>query len=400
MRGSLMSTKLSWGIIGTGMIAKKFAAGVAHSKTGKVVAVGSRTQESADKFGDEFDVPNRWSSYDALLADESVDAVYISTPHPMHAEWAIKAAEAKKHILCEKPIAINRGDAAAIIDAARRNDVFLMEAFMYRCHPQTKKVVDLIKEKAIGDVRVIEATFAFCAMVPPDHRLVCNDLGGGGILDVGCYPISMSRLVAGAALGQEFADPIEINAYAQLHEETGVDVYSVATMKFPGNILAKVGTGVHLNLDNDVRIFGTEGKIVVPSPWIVLPEGGTSKIIVEKYGQPAEEVLIETDEWLYGIEADTVAENIEARQAPSPAMNWADTLGNITTLDRWRESIGVTYNMEKPENLLEPVHKGQLAVRNGSKMKYGEIEGVDKPVSRFVFGVDKVESSTLTGELR
>ena len=133
-----MSNKLAWGIIGTGNIAKTFAKGVAQSKTGRLIAVGSRSQASADKFGEEFKVPKRFASYEALLADPEVQAVYICTPHPMHAEWAIAAANAGKHILCEKPIGMNYPEAMAIVEAATRNNVFLMEAFMYRCHPQIK----------------------------------------------------------------------------------------------------------------------------------------------------------------------------------------------------------------------------------------------------------------------
>src|SRR5476649_2141819 len=128
-----MSDMLSWGILGTGNIAKTFAKGVAGSKSGKVVAVGSRSQESADKFADQFSIPKRHASYEALLADKDVQAVYISTPHPLHAQWAIAAAEAGKHLLVEKPLALNAAEASAMIQAARDHDVFLMEAFMYRC---------------------------------------------------------------------------------------------------------------------------------------------------------------------------------------------------------------------------------------------------------------------------
>ena len=150
-----MSSQLNWGIIGTGAIAKTFAKGVAGSLTGKLVGVGSRDLASANTFADEFQIPNRHGSYESLLADPAIHAVYVSTPHPFHKEWAIKAAIAKKHILCEKPIGVNSSDAEEIIAAARANDVFLMEAFMYRCHPQIAKLIDLIQGGAIGKVRVI-----------------------------------------------------------------------------------------------------------------------------------------------------------------------------------------------------------------------------------------------------
>jgi len=196
-----MSEKLAWGILGTGSIAKTFARGVNQSKNCRLAAVGSRTKESAETFGEALNVPvgHRHASYESLLADPTVQAVYIATPHPFHIDWAIRAAAAKKHLLVEKPIGLNAAEAMAIIEAAIEHDVFLMEAFMYRCHPQTAKLVELIKEGVIGEVRLIQATFSFHWPKPfnPDSRLTSNAMAGGGILDVGCYPVSLSRLIAG-----------------------------------------------------------------------------------------------------------------------------------------------------------------------------------------------------------
>src|SRR5690606_25708656 len=150
-------------------------------------------------------------SYDALLANPEVQAVYISTPHPMHAQWAVRAARAGKHILCEKPLTMNYWSAMAVVEAARQNEVFLMEAFMYRCHPQTQKLAELIARGAIGEVKVIQATFSFGAGFDPNGRVYNNALGGGGLLDVGCYCTSMARMIAGAATGQQqSAEPIEV----------------------------------------------------------------------------------------------------------------------------------------------------------------------------------------------
>ncbi len=193
-----MSSALTWGILGTGRIARIFARGVAASVTGTVVAVGSRTREAAERFGEAFGVPRRHGSYAALLADERVAAVYIATPHTAHAEWAIAALRAGKHVLCEKPLALNAAEAQAIVDAARRHDRFLMEALLYRCHAQTARLVELIREDAIGAVRLIQATFCFAAPADPPGRILNHALGGGGILDVGCYCASMARLIAGA----------------------------------------------------------------------------------------------------------------------------------------------------------------------------------------------------------
>ncbi|GCE17378.1 aldo/keto reductase [Dictyobacter kobayashii] len=384
-----MSQTLTWGILGAGRIAGIFAQGLASSKTGTLLAVGSRTQEAADRFGDKWNVSRRYGSYEDLLADSDVQAIYISTPHPMHAEWAIKATEAGKHVLCEKPIALNHADAMAIIESAQRNDVFLMEAFMYRGHPQIAKVVELIRGGAIGDVRVIQATFAFNAGNNLEGRLLNDKLGGGGILDVGCYCASIARLVAGAAIGKPFADPTRVTATGHIGEASHVDEYTVASLAFPGGIVAQLMTGVRVNAENEVRIYGSEGSITLPTPWNP-GAGQTTKVIVKHNGEVTEHSFETQD--LYGAEADTVAAHLAERQ--SPTMSWEDTLGNIRTLDQWRAALGLSYPSEQPQGPDQqlPVHKRALAVRPQHIMKYGSIAGVEKPVSRLVMGVDNQTS--------
>src|SRR3954468_15507883 len=291
-----MSAPLRWGILGTGRIASAFAAALAETDSGTLVAVASRDQATADRFGEKFGVPHRHAAYELLLADPDVEAVYIATPHPHHAEWAIRAAEAGKHILCEKPLTLNHPTAMAVVDAARRNDVFLMEAYMYRCHPQTQRLVDLIRDGAIGQVRLIQASFSSNSDAAPDSRLRSRALGGGGILDIGGYCTSMARLIAGAASGRtESLDPIEVSAVGQLGE-TGVDEYSAAVLKFPNGVLAQVSTGIGVSQENAVRVYGTEGSITVPSPWfagegsrsvIHLTTGGETQVLVEDHPKSA-----------------------------------------------------------------------------------------------------------------
>ena len=177
-----MTDTLNWGIISTGAIAGTLARAIGASRTGTLSAVASRSKDKAVAFGGKWGLPAErcFGSYEAMLADATVQAVYIATPHPQHAEWAIKSAEAGKHVLVEKPSGVNQYDWQAIQDAAEQNNVFLMEAFMYRCHPQTKRLVELIKDKAIGDVRVIQATFSFHAGYNPQSRAFSNALAGGG----------------------------------------------------------------------------------------------------------------------------------------------------------------------------------------------------------------------------
>src|SRR5256714_4329324 len=196
---NMQSKPIQWGILSTGAIAQTFARGLRASQTGRLSAVASRAKEKADAFAREFGASKALESYQALLDDPNVHAVYVSTPHPFHAEWAIRACDAKKHVLVEKPFALNFAEAMAMTEAAIANDVLLMEAFMYRCHPQTAKLVELIRSKAIGDVRIIQATFSFHAGFNPDDRIFKNELAGGGLIDVCCYPGSMSRPVCRAA---------------------------------------------------------------------------------------------------------------------------------------------------------------------------------------------------------
>lgn len=391
-----MSNRLRWGLIGTGAIATAFARGLRHTRNGESWAVASRTQEKAEKFGADFGIPRRYGSYEALLADEQVQAVYISTPHPHHAEWAIKSARAGKHILCEKPLSVNHPTAMAIVEEARLNNVFLMEAFMYRCHPQTAKLVELLRARAIGAVRVIHATFSFHATPNPSSRIYNADLAGGGILDVGCYPVSMARLIAGVALGKDFAEPIAVSG-AGFVGETGIDEWAIGCLRFPGGIVAQVSTGVGVNQENVVRVFGSEGSIFLPNPWVAARDGGTlSRIVVHKKGaKEPEEIVVDTPITSFAIEAETMAAAIAAgkKQVDSPGMTPDDSLGNLRVLDQWRASFGHEYPFEKPDGYPRVTVSGApLAVASKHSMRYGEIPRVGKKISRLIMGVDNQPS--------
>ena len=384
--------KLNWGILGTGAIAQAFADALKQSETGRLCAVGSRTQESADRFGSKNGAGKCHGSYESLLADETVEAVYVSTPHPFHPEWAIKAAEAGKHVLCEKPLALNLWQGQAMIEAARRHGVFMAEAFMYRLHPQTAKLVELVREGAIGEVRLIRASFGFGGgdTIRPESRIFNNALGGGGILDVGCYTVSAARLIAGAAIGQAFDNPVKV-AGAGKTGETEVDEWAAAVLQFASGITAQVATSVRAQPDNVVEIYGARGSIRVPNPWTAdRKEAVTGKIIVEGTDEPA--VLeIPAKVTSFTLEADAVARAIAAgrQEMESPGMTWEDTLGNLKVLDAWRQQVGVVYLDEKPAERRVDLTNRPVRVRTrekGHHMRYGEIPGLDKPVSKFIFG--------------
>ena len=382
-----MAERTRWGIIGTGKIAETFAKGVAASRSGDVLAVGSRATETAERFGQTFSIPRRYGSYGEVLADPEIDAVYIATPHPFHAPWAIRAAEAGKHILCEKPLGINHAEAMAVVEAARRHDVFLMEGYMYRCHPQTRKLVDLIRDGAIGEVRLIQATFAFSIDAGPEHRLRNHALAGGGILDVGGYPASMVRLIAGAATGASFANPSEVKATGTIGAESRVDEWTVASLGFESGIVGQLMTGIAVRGDNVVRVFGSEGDLFVPAPWTLRGSSPETEIIVHRRDAAEARIVpvkAEADPWT--IEAETITKHLADRQVPS--MTWDDSLGNMQTLDRWRDEIGLVFDQELPGATRAPLHGRPLAKRGDARMPYGTIAGIDKPVSRLVMGVD------------
>ena len=385
-----MSDKIRWGLLATGAIAKAFARGLKQSQTGELVAVGSRSADKAEAFGAEFGVPRRHESYEALLADPEVQAVYVSTPHPQHVEWAIKAAEAGKHVLVEKPIGINQYEAQAMMEAATANRVFLMEAYMYRCHPQTARLVELLRERVVGDVSVIQATFSFHAGFNAASRLWSNALAGGGILDVGGYTTSIARLIAGAAHGLPFADPVVVTGAGHLHPQTGVDMWAVGTLKFEGGVVATIATGVGTNQENVVRVFGSEGSILLPNPYLTAREGAMpGEIVVLRRGDAPRKIVVESAVTSYAHEADAVGRAIRAGQTEAAPMTWADTLGNLRTQDAWRAAIGLTYETEKTAAATSlTLANRPLRVRAERPIPKGVIAPLDKPVARLIMGVD------------
>ena len=349
MRPSPESEPLRWGILGTGRIAGVFARGLADSCCGRLVAVGSRSAESSLRFAAEYrlDSGGAHGSYAALLADPQVEAIYLATPHPQHVEWAVKAAAAGKHVLCEKPLGVNHAEGLRMVAAARAHRVVLMEAFMYRCHPQTAKIAELIRSGALGAVGLVQAAFSFKSDYQPASRLWANAAAGGGILDVGCYPVSLARWVAGVVSGQPFLDPVTVTGAGVLHPESGVDVYAAATLQFANGVIAQVSAGVGLTQDNVVRIYGSEGWLLVPTPWVIRPEGGQSTLWLHRSGATEPEAITVEAGPLYALEADAFAAAVRSGASEVSAMTLDDTLGNLATLDRWRAAIGLVYAAER-----------------------------------------------------
>lgn len=378
---------IRWGIIGPGRIAQTFADGIAHSRSGKLVAIASRNPEKPG-LGDNFPGARIVSGYEALLADKDIDAVYIATPHTGHAEWAIKAIRAGKHVLVEKPIALSAFDAEAIYYEAKKAGVFAGEAFMYRVHPQTAKLIELVKSGAIGELRIIRSSFGFnMGTVKPEHRLFANETAGGGILDVGGYPVSMVRLIAGAADGKPFLDPDKVSGVAHLGQ-TGVDEWASAVLKFPNNVIAEVSCSIMANQDNTLRIIGSEGRIEVTDFWFASGhKGGVGKIELIKGGE-TQTIEVKEERWLYSFEVDAAGDAIKAgnKEFAYPGIGWADSIGNLRVLDQWRASIGLEYQVEKATHRTKNIAGATVA--KGNSIPKRNIPGITKPASTVMLGFE------------
>ncbi|KRB55188.1 oxidoreductase [Rhizobium sp. Root708] len=379
--------KVRWGILGPGRIADDFFAGVAQSRTGRVEAIATRNPDKAG-LAERFPGARILRGYEALLADESVDAVYISTPHPTHAEWAIKAAKAGKHVLCEKPLGLSAAEADAMQTAARAAGTFLGEAYMYRLHPLTLKLIELLSDKAIGEVRMIKSSFGFAKPFDKDHRLYANDLAGGGILDVGGYPVSMARLIAGVGHAGGILEPDQVFAVGHLGS-TGVDEWSAAILRFPNGIVAELACSVALAQDNVLRVFGTAGAIEIDHFWFAAgKQGGTAVIRLSDASGLRRDIPVEEPRHVYSFEVDAAGQAIRAgrREFAYPGMTAADTLGNLKVMDKWRAGIGLEYALETPAVRTRTI-TGETLRRGEQIVPQGHIPGIDKETSMLALGM-------------
>lgn len=378
---------IRWGIIGPGTIARTFADGIAHSRTGRLEAIATRNPDKPG-LAEAFPGARIVKGYDALLADPDIDAVYIATPHTGHAEWAIKAIRAGKNVLVEKPIAISAYDADAIFHEAKKAGVFAGEAYMYRLHPQTAKLLELVKARAVGDIRIIRSSFGFnMGSFRADHRLFANETAGGGILDVGGYPVSMVRMIAGAVDGKPFAEPEKVAGAAHLGQ-SGVDEWASAVLKFPNGIVAEVSCSIMAAQDNVLRIIGSDGRIEVRDFWFAAGhKGGTGRIDIIR-GDKVETIELPEDRWLYSFEVDAAGEAIRQgkKEFDAPGMAWADSLGNLRVMDQWRASVGLEYSVEKATSRIANIAGGKVV--SGNAVPKRQIPGLAKPASVVALGFE------------
>jgi predicted dehydrogenase len=311
MKEMMEQQKLRWGVLSTSNIGRRAVLpAIQRSRNGELVAVASRDADRAHAFAAELGIPRAYASYEHLLADPEIEAVYIPLPNSMHCEWTIKAAEAGKHILCEKPLALSAAECAEMAAAARANGVLLMEAFMYRFHPQTERVIELLRQGTIGTPHLLHAAFTFRLTNPANIRLQAA-LGGGSLMDVGCYCVNVSRTLFGA-------EPVEVQAFAQW-SAGGVDEQMVGSLRFADGSYAQFDSALTLARREAYQVVGADGVIDVPVAF--LPGHGDTTIRIHDASGERTETIPGIDEYQLMAEhfADCVRGQATLRYPPSEA---------------------------------------------------------------------------------
>jgi D-xylose 1-dehydrogenase (NADP+, D-xylono-1,5-lactone-forming) len=309
---------IRWGILSTARIAQRVVEGARLSEGAQIVAVGSRNLARAQAYADEHAIARAHGSYEDLLADPEVDAVYIPLPNSMHVPWSVQALEAGKHVLCEKPLSRDPGQVSEAFDAADRAGRVLMEAFMWRFHPQTDELVRLVRSGTIGEVRLVRAAFGFGHIHPGDVRLQ-KGLEGGALMDVGCYCVSALRLLCG--------EPLRVSG-EQVAGGDGVDIRFAGVMRFEGDVLGTFDCGMDVFRRNSIEVVGSTGEIHVPSAWQT--PLGAEILIVRDGGGEAERINPESVD-PYTRELDEVEAAIT--EGRPPRLDREESLGQACTID-------------------------------------------------------------------
>jgi predicted dehydrogenase len=324
--------KVRWGILGTGSISGTFVEGLKVLNDAELLAVGSRTQKSADKFGKKYNVPRRYGSYADLAADPDIHVVYIGTPHPMHREDTLLCLNHGKAVLCEKPFAMNARQAEEMISCAREKKLFLMEAMWTHFFPAVVEAQRLVRKGKIGEVRMLKADFCFRAGWDPDKRLLNPQLGGGGLLDVGVYTVAFAQMVLGM-------EPSSIHAMAHMGK-TNVDEQAAMILGYDGGAMAILTCAVRTNTPHQAFIFGTDGWIRVPHPF-----WQPDSIFVSR-GDKEKELKFKRLGNGYSFEAMEVMHCLRKQRLESSIMPLTKTLAVMHTLDRIRAQWGLKYPVE------------------------------------------------------
>ena len=342
-------TQVKWGIIGLGNIALKFSEGFQYTKNAKLFAISSRNKNKLQAFKNKFQIDDNYcfTNYDSLLECKDLDIIYIALPHSLHYEWVMKSIEKEKNILVEKPATVNFLQMENIKNNLKNKNIFFSEAFMYRYHPQISKIVDLLKNNVIGNLVSMESLFGFDALgrkkifgiklnklkKKPDrnNRLYNKELGGGAILDLGCYPVSFSILIASLISKFDFIKTKVLNKKKEIGP-TGVDMNSFAELYFENNFKSTVGASLTQNLGKKTKIVGTKGELVLNDTWSPF-----NPSLIQINGENKETIEIECHDNIYTYEIEALSKCIlENKKEPDfPGITLNETLKNMKILDEW-----------------------------------------------------------------
>lgn len=329
-----MKETIRWGILATGSIAKQFAEGLAIVPGAELLAVGSRTREKADRFGDTYAVPRRYGSYEELAADPDLDVIYVATPHSFHHRDTLLCLSAGKAVLCEKAFALNAGQAREMVELARQRKLFLMEAMWNRFNPVVLEAQRLVAEGAIGELRMLVADFGIGASFDPTSRLFDPALGGGALLDLGVYPVALASLFLGS--------PSRISTQAHLGE-TGVDERAGIVFGYDDEKIAVLHTSLRERTPSDTVLFGSGGNLRIHGP-IFRPEAITvTRGHSRGQANPQEEIRPPLEGNAYNYEAIEVMRCLREGKLESPGMSLEETLSIMETMDAIRRAWGMRY---------------------------------------------------------
>jgi dihydrodiol dehydrogenase / D-xylose 1-dehydrogenase (NADP) len=327
-----MHRKIRWGILATGGIAHKFADDLKLLPEARIIAIGSRNRETAERFGDQYEIPYRFGSYQELVECPEVEVIYIGTPHPFHKENTILALNAGKVVLCEKPFALNAQEAREMIELARAKELFLMEAMWARFTPLFQQLKNWIREGLIGEVRLIQSDYGQVMNFSLENRFFNPDLGGGSLLDIGIYPISLASFIY-----EKQPNNIQSRVYLG---NTDVDELAAMIFDYGDGRMAVLSSAITLQTCGETVIFGTEGTIQIPGPWHQLRE---VKIIRKGREKRHKYPRIGRG---YAHQAIEVMQCLKKGRTESPIMRLDESLAIMQTLDRIRELWGFKYPME------------------------------------------------------
>jgi dihydrodiol dehydrogenase / D-xylose 1-dehydrogenase (NADP) len=328
-----MTEPIKWGILSTGNIAHSMATALTYMPDATITAVGSRNQQSADAFADQYNIPNRHPTYEALAADPEVDVIYIGTPHAFHYDNMLTCLNAGKHVLCEKAFTLNEADAEEAINLAQKKNLFLMEAMWMVFFPAMAQIREWVKDGILGDIRLVQADFCFNLPYDLKHRLYNPALGGGALLDLGIYPLTFATMVLGF--------PDTITSFAQIGQ-TGVDEVNTMLLNYDSGATAALSSSMRVYRPREAWVIGSKGYAKVHDIFFK-----PNRLTLHLNGQDPQELHFPIESNGYVYEAAEVHRCLCAGQMESELMSWEKTLNMMALMDAFRQEWGVVYPNEQ-----------------------------------------------------